>query len=73
MDNNLDAIVMTEIWLISGSDLPLRHTAPSGYSIVEVARPGFTDNCVTNHGGIVIVHHDSHAVRVITADSLYII
>ena len=66
LDNNLDAIVMTETWHVCSSDLPLRRAAPPGYSIVEAARPGYTSNCVTNHGGIAIVHHDSHTVRVIT-------
>ena len=66
VDNNLNAIVMTETWHICGHDFPLRSAAPSGYSIVEAARPGYTGNCVTNYGGIAIVHHDSHAVHVIT-------
>ena len=74
VDNNLDAIVMTETWHMCGSDLPLRRVAPLGYSIVDVARPGCTGDCVTNHGGIAIVHHDSHAMRVIhSADLLYVI
>ena len=66
VDNNLDALVMTETWHVCGSDIPLRRSAPSGYSIVEAARPGYAGDCATNHGGIAIVHSNNYAVRVIT-------
>ena len=63
---NFDALVLTETWHNCGSDIPLRRSAPSGYSIVEAARPSHTGDLVSNHGGIAIVYRDCHAVRVIT-------
>jgi hypothetical protein len=65
VDYNLDALALTETWHICNSDLPLRRSAPSGYSIIDAPRPGYSGDR-TNHGGIAIVHRDCFAVRVIT-------
>jgi hypothetical protein len=60
----LDALVLTETWHISSTDLPLRRSAPPDYSIVDAPRPGYTGVGV-NHGGIAIVHRNSYSFRVI--------
>lgn len=64
-DNAIDVLVLTETWHISGDDLPLRQAAPAGYSVIDVARPDYNLNCVTNHGGIAVIHRQSYVVRII--------
>ena len=59
-NNAIDALVLTEIWHISGDDLPLRQAAPAGYSIIDVARLDYNLNCVTNHGGIAVIQRGSY-------------
>ncbi len=66
MNNDFDVIVLSETWHINSSDLPLRRSAPSGYSIADAPRPGHAGDYGTNHGGIAVVCRDSLAVRLIT-------
>lgn len=56
--------MLTETWHICNADLPLRRSAPPGYSIVDAPRPGYTGDGV-NYGGIAIVHSSIHSLRVI--------
>ncbi len=64
-DSATDIFVMAETWHTGSADLPLRHAALTGYSIVDAPRPGYDDVGV-NHGGIAIIHRNSLTLRVIT-------
>jgi hypothetical protein len=64
LDNNFDALVLTETWHTSSTDLPLRRSALPGYSIVDAPRPGYIGEGV-NHGGVAILHRNCLSVRVI--------
>jgi hypothetical protein len=65
IDGVVHVLVLVETWHINSNDLPLRRAAPSGYSIVDGARPGYDINCVTNNGGIAVIYRTSYVVRIV--------
>jgi len=65
----LDVFALTETWHQASDDLPLKRSAPPGYSIIAAARCEARPSASTTRGGgVALIHSNRFAAKRITLD-----
>ena len=63
-DNHIDILSLTETWHSHSDDLPLRHSLPPSYSIMDLLRDATSANTgLVNHGGLVLLYCSNYMAR----------